>query len=392
MATQRDIQFGKTAVALGFIQEGDLEAWLTLQKDWSSHDQSLCLQEWLVANHYLQIHQIKIIESHRRTFCTNGTPTADVHLDTAPGAGNDNRRNRFIAPMKKFYFATANLLASSKHNLIWNKKLNMAKKFSNKVVFITGASAGIGEALALAFSQEGAKLALVARRQQRLLQVQQKIVDSGGEAIISVSDVCDQESINQAVAQVIDKWGQLDIAVANAGFAVRGTIADLSIADFQRQMETNFFGLLHTIYASLPFLKNSKGQLVLMGSIAGRFGVPNASAYSASKFAVNGLAESLGYELAGHGITVSCINPGIVASDIDRVDNQGIFDESRQDRRPAALIVPTHNAARKMLHGIYRGKPEIVITNHGKLMCWLNRLSPTLLRWILRRANSRRGR
>ncbi len=258
----------------------------------------------------------------------------------------------------------------------------MALRFLNKRVFITGASTGIGACLAREFAKQGADVILTARRLELLEKVAADIRAIGRKAVSISCDVTQPQSLVDAVATGTAQLGGIDIAIANAGFGIAEFFQQLTVEDFRRQFETNFFGVLNTIYAVLPPLKASHGQLVLMGSISGRVGLPTSSAYSASKFAVNGLAESIYYDLADEGIDVSWINPGIVESDIAKVDNKGVYHEDRPDPRPSRLMMKTEPAVRQMLKGIYAKKSEIIITFHGKFLVWINRWFPKLWRFL----------
>lgn len=258
----------------------------------------------------------------------------------------------------------------------------MALRFLNKRIFITGASSGIGAALALEFARQGGDLILAARRQDALEKIAQQITQLGRKAIVVCCDVTQPKSMEDAVAIGVQGLGGIDIAIANAGFGIAELFQDLTTEDFRRQFETNFFGVLHTIYAALPHLKTSQGQVVIMGSITGRVGYPTSSAYCASKFALNGLAEAIYYDLAELGIKVTWINPGIVASDIAKVDNQGVYHPERKDPRPAKLMMPTNVAARIMVNGIAKQKSEIIVTLHGKLMVLVNRWIPKIWRFL----------
>ena len=136
----------------------------------------------------------------------------------------------------------------------------MAGRFQGSSVFITGASSGIGEALARAFALEGARLALAARRLERLESVRQELMPAAAEVLAVPCDVTSRPSLDAAVAQTAEAFGGIDVAVANAGFGVTGFFQDLSTADFRRQFETNVFGLLDTVYAVLPHVRASKGD------------------------------------------------------------------------------------------------------------------------------------
>jgi short-subunit dehydrogenase len=181
------------------------------------------------------------------------------------------------------------------------------------------------------------------------------------------------------------------VVVANAGFGVGGRVDSLALADYRRQFETNVFGVLRTIYATLGDLKKTKGRLAVVGSVSGFFAVPSVSAYCMSKFAVRALCESLADELHGSGVSVTHIAPGFVESEINRVDRMGVFHPRAADRSPAKLRVPVDHAARDIVHAIHRRKRQAVITKHGKLLVFLSRhtpwaLSPFARKWGKSRA------
>ncbi len=265
----------------------------------------------------------------------------------------------------------------------------MAGRFQRSSVFITGASSGIGEALARAFALEGARLALAARRLERLESVRQELIPAAAEVLAVPCDVTSRPSLDAAVAQTAEAFGGIDVAVANAGFGVTGFFQDLSTADFRRQFETNVFGLLDTVYAVLPHVRASKGRLALISSVSGRVGSPASSPYVASKFAVTGLAESIYYDLRADGVSVTCIEPGFVESKIRMTDNAGRFHEDWNDPVPPWLVVPRDRAARAIVSAIYKRKPEAVITGHGKLAVWSARHFPRTVRFIQRQAVQR---
>ncbi|GMW02352.1 MAG: hypothetical protein AMXMBFR84_34880 [Candidatus Hydrogenedentota bacterium] len=226
---------------------------------------------------------------------------------------------------------------------------------------------------------------MAARRLDKLDEVCRLVEKEYGTAIKLKCDVTDPAALHEAVDKAVQAFGGIDVAVANAGFGVNGAFQKLNTDDFRRQFETNVFGVINTIYAVLPYLVQSKGRLGLVSSVMGRVGMPASAAYCASKFAVCGLSESLYYELAAKGVSVTCIEPGLVESDIRRTDNIGNLHADRPDPAPQWLVMPSDKAARKMVHALYRRKPEAVITNHGKTLVFLNRHFPGTMRFILRR-------
>lgn len=266
----------------------------------------------------------------------------------------------------------------------------MAERFPNKTVFITGGSSGIGAALGAAFAREGARVVLAARSAERLEGVLEAIRADGGEVKGVVCDVTDRANLDAAIAKTVETYGGLDVAVANAGFGVSGPFERLNTGDFRRQFDTNVFGVIDTAYAALPHLIESKGRLAVVSSVFGMLGFPATSAYCASKFAVCGWAESVYYELAELGVSVTCINPGIVASNFRTVDNRGIAHPEKSDPAPSWLVVPTDKAARQMLAAIYNRRAEIVISGHGRFASAFHRHFPRTFRFLVR--NATKGR
>ena len=256
---------------------------------------------------------------------------------------------------------------------------------AGKVALITGASAGIGAALARELACDGADLVLTARREDRLRDVAREIEAMGRKAIVVGCDVTRDGDVERAVAAAVEQYGRLDIVVANAGFGVAGRVEELKLDDFRRQLETNVFGVLRTLYASLPELRKTGGQFVVIGSVSGHVPTPATSAYCMSKFAVRGFAESIHDELAASGVSVTLVSPGFVDSDIRRVDNQGKVHENAPDPVPAWLRMPTDRAARTIVRAIRRRRREVVVTGHGKALVFLYRHAPWLVRFLIAR-------
>lgn len=267
----------------------------------------------------------------------------------------------------------------------------MATPAQTPTVLITGASSGIGAALARVYAREGARLVLLARRRALLEQLAQELRGLGAaEVEVHEGDVTREGDVARPVEALLARGIGLDVVYANAGFGVAGVLQRLTLADYQRQLDTNVVGLLRTIYETLPGLRQARGRLVLIGSVAGHIAAPGASAYAMSKFAVRGLAESLRGDLRDDGIGVTLVSPGFVDSDIRRTDNRGVVHAEAPDPVPAWLRVPTDKAVREIVRGVRRGRAEIVVTGHGKVLVFLSRHFHRLLRLVLLR--SYRGR
>jgi len=253
------------------------------------------------------------------------------------------------------------------------------RNFKGKVVLITGASSGIGAASAREFARRGATVALLARRLPRLQAVAREIRRSGGQVVVLRCDVTRNGELEQAVNQIRDKVGTIDVVLANAGFEVTGPFEKLTIRDYRRQFETNVFGVLRTAFATLDDLKANRGCLVLVGSLLGHFVLPNTTAYSMSKFAVTALAEGLRRELHPAGVSVILITPGNIETEIRKIDNKDVLHKDLRDPVPAWLRMPADRAAKKIVAAVSRRRTEAIITKVGKLAIFTERHAPGLV-------------
>ncbi len=252
------------------------------------------------------------------------------------------------------------------------------RKLDDRVVFITGASVGIGAALARRCAAEGAAVALTARRADKLDAIAAEIRARGGKALALAADVTKDGELDAAAARTRAELGRIDVVIANAGFGVPGAFDELTIDDFRRQFETNIFGVLRTIYATLDDVKRTRGTIALIGSVSGHYGLPWVSAYTMSKFAVHGLAESLAADLAKDGVGVVLIAPGFVKTDIRKIDRHGVLREDAEDFAPEWLQMPAEQAADEIIDAIVRRERERVLTRLGKLSVAVARHAPGL--------------
>lgn len=243
--------------------------------------------------------------------------------------------------------------------------------FRDKIVWITGGGSGLGRAMALEFARQGASVVVSGRRIEALDDTVDAITSAGGRGHAIVCDVTDESANEAAVAEIIDRYGKLDVAVANAGMGVVGRFEDLSDAEWRQQMGVNLFGAANTARHALPRLRETRGRMVFIGSVSGLICLPNSAAYSASKFAIRAISLTLSQELKTAGVSSTVIHPGFVESDISKVDNQGHFDASRPDNRPSALMWSGERAARVMVKAIAKRRREFVFTGHGRLGAFL---------------------
>ncbi len=257
-------------------------------------------------------------------------------------------------------------------------------RFAGKTALVTGASAGIGRALALEFAREGANVAIAARRLELLEKLARDIEGLGRKALPLRCDVTQEDDVKAAIETAVSTFGTLDVVVANAGFGVVGPIEQLTMDDFRRQFETNIYGALHTVKSAIPALEKTRGRLALVGSVSGYVAVPATGAYAMSKFAVRALADALFHELRPKGIAVTLISPGFIESDFRQVDNKGVHHPGQGDPYPQWIVMKVETAARKIVRAIARGKREIILTGHGKLAVFLQRHFPGVLSLFFR--------
>ena len=258
-------------------------------------------------------------------------------------------------------------------------------RFAGRVVLVTGASSGIGAAVAREFARQGADLVLAARRLPRLADLAAEVRAAGRRALAVACDVTEDGAVEQAVRQALEAFGRLDVVVANAGFGVVGPFERLTLDDYRRQFETNVFGVLRTASAALPALRSSRGTLVIVGSVSGHVPTAGASAYAMSKAAVHAFAASLRGEVLAAGVGVVLVSPGFVESEIRGVDNQGVHHPDARDAVPPWLVVPAARAARAIVRAAARRRREAVVTGHGKVIVWLARHLPSVLAFALER-------
>lgn len=265
-------------------------------------------------------------------------------------------------------------------------------KFVDHVVWITGGGSGIGRAVAVAFGREGASVAVSGRRAEKLAETVAAIEAIGARALAVPCDVLDEGSIAAAVRRVVEAWGSIDVAVANAGYSVMGRIEDLDIAYWRRQFDVNVFGLVSTVRAALPELRKRHGRLVLIGSVAAFVAPTKGAVYGASKAAVRVIGEALSAELRGSGVSCTTVHPAYVESDIVRVDNDGCLREDRRDPRPKWLVWKAEEAAKAIVNACHRRRREVVLSVYGKLVVGVSRLVPGVLPRLLGRGTTAKRR
>jgi NADP-dependent 3-hydroxy acid dehydrogenase YdfG len=238
----------------------------------------------------------------------------------------------------------------------------MAGKLAGKVAIITGASSGIGEATAIALAAEGAKVAIAARRADRLDAVVKRIEASIGEVLSIVTDITDETQVNNLVEQTYEKLGQVDILVNNAGIGVLGTIDAGNPVDWRQAFDVNVLGVLYATHAVLPILKAQKsGHIVNISSVAGRTATAGVGVYNATKWGVNALSEALRQEVHKDNIRVTIIEPGLVDTEFSDLISDPIAKQRSQERRKTITPLRSEDIANAIVYAVTQ--PEHVNVN-----------------------------
>jgi short-subunit dehydrogenase len=254
-------------------------------------------------------------------------------------------------------------------------------------IILTGASEGIGRALALELAGRGARLALAARDRQRLDSLAQGCRARGGEARALPTDVSNAQDCEWLVNETVAAFGGIDVVIHNAGITMWSrfdALTDLSI--FERLMEVNYHAPVRLTALTLPHLKQSKGLLVAVASLAGLTGVPERSGYAASKHAMIGFFDSLRIELAGSGVDVSVIAPDFVVSEIHKRAIGPDGEPLGASPMMQSKIMSAEDCAARIARAIERRERQVLMSTRGKLGRWLKLFAPSLIDRIAARA------
>jgi short-subunit dehydrogenase len=247
---------------------------------------------------------------------------------------------------------------------------------------VTGASGGIGRAMALELARQGSSVVLVARRAAALEQLIAEIRSAGGRAELVVGDITNPAVRRAALDCARESFGGLDILVNNAGRGAMGRFADASAGRLREVFELNFFAAAEMVRESLPMLQQGRQPIVVnIGSILGHRATPRNSEYCASKFALRGLTESLRAELGQIGIDVLLVSPGTTESEF----YEHVINPAEKQPWPEQKPLRADKVAKAVVRAIRLGKREIIPNFRGRLLVWLNRLAPWAVDRLMRR-------
>ena len=256
--------------------------------------------------------------------------------------------------------------------------------FSEQVIWITGASSGIGEALALQFAAQGARLVFSARREEELNRVREHCVEKGlpaGKTLVLPLDVTDHKAMPAAVERITGVFGRIDMLINNAGISQRSLCIDTDMSVYRQLMEVDVLGQIALTKAVLPLmLKQGSGHIVITSSVTGKLGVPFRTGYCAAKHAVMGFFDALRVEMIRHGIRVTTITPGFIRTNISTnalLGDGTAFGEMDKD---IAQGMDVTRCAEVIMKGFRKGKQEIPVGGGKEMLAlWLKRFFPSVL-------------
>lgn len=262
----------------------------------------------------------------------------------------------------------------------------MDKTFKDKVIWITGSSSGIGEALALEFARLEARLILSARREDELKRVAALTKLPELDLMILPFDLSDTKNASGLAAQIMNKFGRIDILVNNGGYSQRGEAMDTSIEIDRQLMEVNYFSYVSLAKAVLPYMKRQKsGQFIIISSIAGKFGFFLRTSYSAAKHALHGFFDSLRLETEEYNIKTLIVCPGKIKTKVSHnaVTASGTKHNEMDPSHEDALS--PEECAKQIINGLKANKEEIYIGGKEILMVHIKRLFPKLFAKLIRK-------
>jgi dehydrogenase/reductase SDR family protein 7B len=266
----------------------------------------------------------------------------------------------------------------------------MSMRFRDAVVWVTGASSGIGAALGPQFHAEGAHVVLSARREDALRETAARCAGPG-ETMVHPLDVSDQAAVDAAAAAVLERFGRIDVLVNNAGITQRARVADTDMAVIRRVMDVDYFGPVMLAKAVLPaMLERGSGRIACVTSVAGKYGSPMRSSYCGAKHALHGFFDSLREEVRDRGVDVTLVVPGAVRTNVSV--NALTGDGSPYDRMDPFLEngMPPETAAARILDAVHARTPEALIADGvARRNVVLKRWSPWLLSRTMRRKPGR---
>lgn len=249
----------------------------------------------------------------------------------------------------------------------------------DKVVVITGASSGIGKALAFEYASKGAKVVIGARNHDKLIEIAEEIKLKGGDVAFAQTDVSVELDCKNLILTAVERFGKIDILINNAGISMRALFQNTKLEVLKKVMDINFWGTVYCTKYALPYILKEKGTIVGVSSIGGVVGLPARSAYSSSKFAMQGFLKTLRVEYLKKGINVLVAYPGFTSSNIRNAALSGDGSQQGESPRDEQKMMTAEAVAIQIYRAVEKRRNKIVLTTEGKLIVFLNNFFPN---WI----------
>lgn len=261
-------------------------------------------------------------------------------------------------------------------------------RYKDKVAVVTGAASGIGRALVAELARRGARVVVADINGEGAVAVAEEITGAGGKAVGVKLDVTREKDVLGLIHQTVADFGRIDYLFNNAGIGIGGEFRDLSLDQWRRIMDVNFWGVIYGCHAAYPvMIRQGFGHIINTASVAGLIPTPGEVCYTATKYAVVGLSAALRNEAAGLGVKVSVVCPGLIDTAIfDSAEMAGLDHKDMMDMLPKKLFASPGQAAREILSGVRKNRDIIIVTLHGKLLVGLYRTSRRLWGALNRKA------
>jgi short-subunit dehydrogenase len=265
----------------------------------------------------------------------------------------------------------------------------LSKLFKEKVVIVTGASSGIGEATAREFARNGSRVILAARSENKLSKIVEELLAENYIASFVRTDVSLENDCRRLIERTVELYGTIDILINNAGVSMRAAFQETELKVLHQLMNVNFWGTVYCTKYSLPYLIKNKGSLVGVSSVAGFHGLPGRTGYSASKFAMHGFLETIRIENLKNGLHVMIIAPGFTSTEIRKHALLADGSEQGESPRDEHELMPPEYVAKWVLKGIRKKKRNKLLTWDGRLTALFQRIFPDFVDWVYYREMSR---
>jgi len=248
-----------------------------------------------------------------------------------------------------------------------------------KVVVITGSTSGIGKALAFEFGRQGSRVIINGRKADTVAQTLQHLRAQGIVCDGHAGDVSSEHACRELVEMAVARFGRIDVLINNAGITMRALFEELKLDVFKKVLDINFFGTVYTTRYAIGHILASKGSIVGISSINGRRSTPARTAYSASKFAMEGFLESLRTEVMNRGVHVLTVCPGFTSSNIRQAALTATGESQGESPRDEKDMMTAEEAAAHIYKAVVKRRRDLVLTAQGKAALWLNKFFPSLM-------------